>query len=220
MKVNDNNIITRRSDPMNPQYKKLWYKKQNPLEHTIVCQLCGKRLKSMNTHLSRKHNTDIKNYREMFPLAPTICKETSKLKSEVQKRVISDLSQKEKNKLIKRLEPSWKKGKNRSEVQIRRVAFAQTKYEWLKTYCDYCKNEIFIREDNFKKYKKHFCSWECIKSYWKIHSVKVRVICDNCGKRFLKYPNYIGEHIFCSKKCFLNFVQKIGGWKKWFFQNK
>jgi len=36
------------------------------------------------------------------------------------------------------------------------------------------------------------------------------VICDECGKEFLKKPNKIGERNFCSRECFQKDRQKKG----------
>lgn len=48
----------------------------------VECEICGKRMRSLNTHLVSKHNTTVKEYKDEFPDALSSSKHNSKESSE------------------------------------------------------------------------------------------------------------------------------------------
>ena len=50
--------------------------------------------------------------------------------------------------------------------------------------------------------------------YMKKHRIKRRhekpnmVKCDTCGKEFKRRPSHVLEHTFCSKECFIEWIEK------------
>lgn len=47
----------------------------------VTCQICGIRKRELNSHI-RMHNITMQEYKESFPNSPTICQESSNLKSQ------------------------------------------------------------------------------------------------------------------------------------------
>jgi hypothetical protein len=71
--------------------------------------------------------------------------------------------------------------------------------------CTVCGVTIYRKPSQYKERKSFFCSYKCKGS---AESVKKKLICEFCGKPFLRYPssikwNEIRERkgTYCSKKC-------------------
>ena len=76
--------------------------------------------------------------------------------------------------------------------------------------CDYCGKDYETQECLLKNKNNHYCSNECKN---KAHSLNMRkennprynsenIKCDYCGKDFFRSESGIGEHNFCSPKCY------------------
>lgn len=85
--------------------------------------------------------------------------------------------------------------------------------------CDYCEKLIYKPLYHFKKYKKHYCSFDC--------SQKDRVgrgrrftgkyvKCDYCGKKIYRINYHLKKrkHFFCSNKCCGKFQSKDKDFRK------
>jgi len=71
-----------------------------------------------------------------------------------------------------------------------------------KLYCAACKKPIFRSTGRFNEGIKFgwktYCSRKCEYQY---KSKKQTLACENCGKQFLRAPNDISPHNYCSQSC-------------------
>jgi len=69
------------------------------------------------------------------------------------------------------------------------------------------KDNPFLSRKHTKKTKK--LMGEIRKKYWQIHSKKVQLVCDNCGKEFMRPQCRLkNKNYFCSYDCFLSYIRR------------
>jgi len=71
-----------------------------------------------------------------------------------------------------------------------------------RVFCSFCGKEFFRERGRFNEAKKigwnQYCSKKCLS---KSRIKKQVVICENCGKSFMRKPSEISPHNYCSKSC-------------------
>jgi len=77
--------------------------------------------------------------------------------------------------------------------------------ETVSLTCQNC-NKLFILLDSIyrsrtKNKKIKFCSWNCYIEYLRKNSKQTRMICENCGKEFVRLPRKQYKLTYCSQKC-------------------
>ena len=72
----------------------------------------------------------------------------------------------------------------------------------VKVKCAFCGKEFFRKKGQFNEAKKfgwkHYCSLECLS---KSRTKKQVLVCENCGKSFLRQPSDLSPHNYCSHSC-------------------
>jgi len=72
----------------------------------------------------------------------------------------------------------------------------------VKVKCAFCGKEFFRSKRQFNEAKKfgwkQYCSLECLS---KSKIKKQVVVCENCGKSFLRQPSGLSPHNYCSHSC-------------------
>lgn len=75
----------------------------------IKCKICKKKFKSItNTHLKNKHNLSVNEYKNKFPKAPIVSKNTSKKLSKISKERFNTLNKDEIKKIVNQIKKTKK----------------------------------------------------------------------------------------------------------------
>lgn len=78
------------------------------------------------------------------------------------------------------------------------------KFPSIDTQCAQCGKAIKVKVRRYKKFKRHFCSYECFGKHKSEHS-QATYRCEYCGKDFtIKPSRKQGKHKYCSFECFNN----------------
>lgn len=89
------------------------------------------------------------------------------------------------------------------------------KKEWAVVYCGICNKEFEIPQYKYNKStnKNFYCSKKCniennSKRINENHPrfSKIELVCDNCGKSFLKKKSQVGNKNFCNKDCYTAYI--------------
>ena len=82
----------------------------------------------------------------------------------------------------------------------------------VKVKCDYCGIDTETTNQNFKKYKKHFCCNEHFRLWQQENKKRITASCLNCGKDVEVYLCHIGrgQGKFCSTKCSGEYKHETG----------
>jgi very-short-patch-repair endonuclease len=74
--------------------------------------------------------------------------------------------------------------------------------------CEYCGKEVYRLKNALKKHRHSFCSLDCANEFQKCKCKKIELICEFCGKTFLRYPSEVKSNkirgytkSYCSNKC-------------------
>jgi ribosomal protein L24E len=203
------------------QYTKKWVQRQNLPEDIIRCQICDKPLKSLGSHL-RKHNINVKIYRERYPLAPTVSKKTSELQSSIKKEAIAKMSAEEKERIKERLSRYVHTSKKYFKGRDIRAGFSQIKkiipedklYEmyWTKEMSlETIANELKLHRESVRRLMKIYNIPRRTRSRASKIAQKIKK-CEMCGNRIYlgtfrilpKSPENLNDfkvYYFCSVKC-------------------
>ena len=151
----------------------------------IVCGLCYKKLRKItNIHLD-KHDTNINEYKKMFPNKRTEVKILSDYrKRNIKGKIYEDILFNEKAK----------------ELKKKRVE-STTQYNFEKRYCEICGKEFIAKESDTKRYCSYKCSFKSLEKGNKI------IGCLNCNKQMIIRKN--SNKKFCSHKCADEYRSKI-----------
>lgn len=68
-------------------------------------------------------------------------------------------------------------------------------------FCDRCGNPITRTNYKLDKWSSHYCSSDC---RWSRKTYS----CENCGKKVVKSPSKVMEHVFCSTACHYEWQKK------------
>jgi hypothetical protein len=131
-----------------PLYKRKWFERiEEPKDNHIYCKICGKSLKSLTCHISRKHNIFIEQYREMFPFSPTISIETSKKMEDnyLGNKDIQKLLIRRKFKPYSKIRMSMVRKQLFEEGKLRKLSDRNTK-KWRKNLSESLKGRTFSEE--------------------------------------------------------------------------
>ena len=86
-------------------------------------------------------------------------------------------------------------------------AYRRKKTLLVNATCLNCGKEFHRKESQLKKYKQHFCCWECSRAYRKKDQVAVQ--CETCGKtKWVKKYTFdinINKRFFCNRGCMKEF---------------
>jgi len=75
----------------------------------------------------------------------------------------------------------------------------------IQVNCTNCNAIIFRWNKDIKRLKHLFCSKNCFYEWVKKKPKGLKanhVICDICGKNFVRSPSGVDAHVFCSRRCF------------------
>lgn len=78
----------------------------------------------------------------------------------------------------------------------------------VKAICTFCKKECMVSENELKRNKNFYCSWECYENKRNYSKQKLELICPQCNKKFTNTVaqlrgkrNKGAKNIYCTSKC-------------------
>jgi len=179
------------------QYEEKFRNYLGEFDH-FPCEICGKPLKAVGSHLIQKHGITVKEYAKKYPLAPTISFNISKKRQKISlKRVkespefYAEQSKKLKSFSGSRKHKKWKK--------YSRKRLSKSRISLNPVNCLFC-GKLF---KPISKRQSFYCSAKC---YHKSRVKRIKVKCEWCGKIVEKKPYEMEwDHHFCSISCAHNF---------------
>ena len=168
-------------------------------ENFIFCEICGKPLKSMGSHLASKHQIDAVMYQYMFPLAITTSLNTNKLQREQGKKKYIELLKNPK------FVSKWRKIKNPRKTISKVAERRHKKLYHIEISCKQCQKKFVVSKYRYtlgNRQNAKFCSKRCEMEHRRNHFKKTSYktkICPVCKKEFTRKLSRETQR--CSYRC-------------------